>query len=674
MRFFSRILARDSGVQSKFLVNVIIPPLLTLIVLGLVGYLALSATVRASAETQLGSVSDTIAGKIDREFTLRKQVLKNLAQEYTQMESSYKTLVAANETDSKGCADLIKQKNDYVATDGGPCVNYLPGLVAASRSGGNLLEALSVAANTRLEELRKAQNDQINTRLSSYINTFPETTNIIISDDKGMVGYTISAKGVDTSKFQDYFLRTSKKTLGDHGQQITGDVITSDSLRRVVFAYPIKQSQDSDKSAGVIYAGFNLDSKDYLYPSWKTTKVDSSKEYYVIVNKNTLDSFPRVSGELYKPALDEFSTTKNDVVEFKGVGSNYVGTFTSVENTPWVVLAASPVAYALDTVAQTRIVGITVIGVLILGFLWVGTMFTRRTVREILPLVAAAVSYTNGNLDYKIETEKLKYREFKQLGEILNNMADRTKQAEAEIEAKNKELINIVTHEIRSPLTAINGSLSMLVEEKMGQMDDTANTLATRAFLSTNRLNNLITDLLDMARLDAGKTVFNVKSVDMNKVVANMIEMQQESAIEHRVKLYKPSKQVDAIVDVDPTKIEVVLTNLLSNAIKYNNPDGGSVSVELNSDDTMLTVAVSDTGLGIPDEQKSGIFQKFFTIKDDQRFGIPSSGLGLYVTKGFVEGMGGKIWFESNLASGTVFYFTVPLTSAKIEQPATGSV
>ena len=141
-----------------------------------------------------------------------------------------------------------------------------------------------------------------------------------------------------------------------------------------------------------------------------------------------------------------------------------------------------------------------------------------------------------------------------------------------------------------------------------------------------------------------------------------MIEVQKLPAAEKGITVqYQPSATPISIV-ADKTKLEIILTNFISNGIKYNRPNG-SVVISQDVQAGMVQITIADSGLGIPEEQQAKMFQKFFRVEGTDRSNIPGTGLGMYITKQFIEGMGGKLWFESVHGKGTAFHFTVPIAT-----------
>ena len=303
-----------------------------------------------------------------------------------------------------------------------------------------------------------------------------------------------------------------------------------------------------------------------------------------------------------------------------------------------------------------------------MSFTWVGSRFVRRTVDRILGLVGGAVVFSSGQLTHRIDTARMSDKEFSQLAEIMNNMAIKIQAAEDAIVQKDKEFINVATHEIKAPITAIIGNLSMTLEDGMGQMDETAQLLAGQAYTSTIRLRDLVNELLDIARLESGRAQFNLEPIDLGKEITDMLVLQKTPALEKQITMvYQPSGQ-PVTVRADKTKLEIILTNFISNGIKYNRPSG-QLTVTTSVSGAHVEIAIADTGLGIPADQQAHMFQKFFRVDAPDRAGIPGTGLGMYVTKQFIEGMGGTLRFESEHGKGTTFFFTVPLATNNEKAP-----
>jgi signal transduction histidine kinase len=326
-----------------------------------------------------------------------------------------------------------------------------------------------------------------------------------------------------------------------------------------------------------------------------------------------------------------------------------------------LVAVASPSAIVLSPLRDAQLVAVIIIGVLLLGFLWVGAFFIAKTLRSIIGLVAGAVMFSSGKLDYKIRLSNAD-REFVSLADTMNTMATRIAAAEKELDEKNKEFISIATHELRTPLTAILGNLSLVYEDMAAHLDDTVRPLVKQVYESTNRLRELVNDMLDVARLEGGRAEFVLTAVDIGALATDVIANLQVTAAEKLVSLSYDRQNAQSVT-ADESRVRIVLNNFVSNAIKYNRPNG-TVSVAHQVKDGELVTMIKDTGLGIPEDQKAHMFEKFFRVKHEDRKDVVGTGLGMHITREYVIKMGGEVWFESVHGQGTTFYFSLPLATS----------
>ena len=170
----------------------------------------------------------------------------------------------------------------------------------------------------------------------------------------------------------------------------------------------------------------------------------------------------------------------------------------------------------------------------------------------------------------------------------------------------------------------------------------------------------LIDDLLDVTRLQAGRLELHIEPVDIVAMLQRILKRQQITTEQHTLSLITPLEHL--VVQVDPRRMEQVLNNLLNNAIKYS-PVGGNVGVTIEEDAArqVAIVSVRDSGIGIPVEQQARVFGRFVRADNARAHGIGGTGLGLYLCRELVERHGGRIWFESEEGEGSTFHITLPL-------------
>ena len=227
-------------------------------------------------------------------------------------------------------------------------------------------------------------------------------------------------------------------------------------------------------------------------------------------------------------------------------------------------------------------------------------------------------------------------------------------------EKLKKEFVSIVSHELRTPLTSIRGSLGLLINGVMGEFTPKVNKLLEIANSNCERLLLLISDILDIEKIEAGKMVFELKRTDLMEMVNSSVEANQMYANQYGVSLQFIEPDVRIFVNVDTDRLMQVLANLISNACKFS-PKGESVSIEMKKIQNKVRVLVSDKGPGVPLEFQSRIFQKFAQAdsSDSRRKG--GTGLGLSISRSIIEKFGGVLHFITKPNEGATFYFDLPI-------------
>jgi two-component system sensor histidine kinase KdpD len=238
-------------------------------------------------------------------------------------------------------------------------------------------------------------------------------------------------------------------------------------------------------------------------------------------------------------------------------------------------------------------------------------------------------------------------------------MAEQAKHAELlkATERLQTTLLNMISHDLRTPLVSITGALSSLQQQEVQFDESTRDSLIDNAREEAERLNRLVGNLLDMTRIEAGGLELKPEPCDVQDVVGSALE-QAERILESRpVKVDVPLGL--PLVPMDFVMMVQVLVNLLDNAVKYS-PVGSPIEVHAGIEDSELQIEVADRGIGIPPADLERVFDKFYRV---QRPGsVTGSGLGLSICKGIMEAHGGRIWAEAREAGGTLVTLALPLT------------
>jgi PAS domain S-box-containing protein len=227
------------------------------------------------------------------------------------------------------------------------------------------------------------------------------------------------------------------------------------------------------------------------------------------------------------------------------------------------------------------------------------------------------------------------------------------------VEQMKSDFVSTVSHELRAPLTSIYGFAETLLRQDILFGDDERKTFLGYIASESQRLTGIVDALLNVARLDTGDLKVNMAPTDVRGVVDEVVQSAQDGAGNgHRVVVDLPEETLAASADRD--KLRQVFSILLDNALKYSR-EGGKVTVGVERKHDTVEVSVVDEGIGIPQADQDQIFRKFYRGADaETRVGASGTGLGLFIARGLVTAMGGRIWVESREGEGSTFAFELP--------------
>ena len=243
---------------------------------------------------------------------------------------------------------------------------------------------------------------------------------------------------------------------------------------------------------------------------------------------------------------------------------------------------------------------------------------------------------------------------------------------EKEVDKAKTEFVSLASHQLKTPLSAVNWYSEMLTDETAGKLNEQQKDFLREIREGNNRMIKLINGLLNVSRIDMGTLSISPEPVDLKKETDGLLAELQFGIKAKNVKIIKKYDPALSLIDLDLNLIRIVLQNLLSNAIKYSR-ENGQVIIEIKKlNPKEAYVAVSDDGYGIPKKQQPSIFKKLFRADNVKSMKVEGTGLGLYVAKAVVEAFGGKIDFKSEENKGTTFFFTLPLKGAKKKEGSKG--
>lgn len=235
-----------------------------------------------------------------------------------------------------------------------------------------------------------------------------------------------------------------------------------------------------------------------------------------------------------------------------------------------------------------------------------------------------------------------------------------------EVDKMKDMFISMASHELRSPLTAINGYMELLKEKKEIMNDKDSSHWTNNISASIDRLQNLINDILEVSRIEGNRLPVEITNFDPKEIIPQSVEELKSHAVQKELALeYKPGEE-SALVKADVNRLKQVLVNLISNSIKYT--EKGSVEVSTAVKDGKFLIIVADTGIGISAEAQKNLFQKFSRIQNEKTKGIIGTGLGLWITQELIKRMNGKISVESIEGVGSHFTVELPLAEKTLEK------
>ncbi|MBI5623184.1 MAG: HAMP domain-containing protein [Elusimicrobia bacterium] len=226
---------------------------------------------------------------------------------------------------------------------------------------------------------------------------------------------------------------------------------------------------------------------------------------------------------------------------------------------------------------------------------------------------------------------------------------------EKEIEKMKEEFLHYITHDLRNPLGSAMGFIEVLLKGLVGNLSPEQHNMISSIQRSMSRLMAMVNNILDIAKMESGRMKVSLSSVNLGTVAARSISILESLSKQKKITVVFEAAG-DYSVDADPDMVERVYTNLLGNAIKFT-PSEGKITLSAADEGDRIKCGVSDTGDGVPESYRDKIFEKFEQVAGQKRGG---TGLGLTITKYFVEAHRGRVWVESEVGKGSQFYFTIP--------------
>lgn len=350
-------------------------------------------------------------------------------------------------------------------------------------------------------------------------------------------------------------------------------------------------------------------------------------------------------------------------------GTNIIASLTEDWHILQYGLFGSPVfvSFLAYLIVRYRAFNVKLIGAqaLVVGLiLLIGSQFffLKDTLSFILVAVTLVLAIIFGFILIRSVQEEIKRKEELQL--LTQELAEANQELKR-LDAAKSEFISIASHQLRTPLTAIRGYVSLVLEGSYGKVTPTLQDVLNKVYTVNNRMGQLVEDLLNISRIESGRVQFNFIEAQIEPIVADLVDMFSIMAKDRGlyVKIKLPKKSLPKL-KLDVNKIREVISNLIDNGLKYTKEGGVTVSVD--GDSSCVSIRVQDTGIGVDIESSKRLFEKFTRSSETMKLDVSGTGLGLYVGKNFVEAHGGLLTVESEgPGKGATFIVKLPVEGAE---------
>ena len=372
---------------------------------------------------------------------------------------------------------------------------------------------------------------------------------------------------------------------------------------------------------------------------------------YIIVKDNYI--FDEGKTIITEDVINAFKGKSHSHINYKS--SSAVITTPIIDDTGKIsgVIKVSLSGYAtIQTINYMKRISIAVMIALLLVFSGILVFVIYKLTSPAKDMKEAILSLSDGDKNARIKKQTIK--EYKDIGDAVNVLLDRLES----IDGSRDEFVSNVSHELKTPMTSMKVLADSLLATENAPIEMYKEFMQDIAE-EIDRENEIIGDLLNLVRTDGERAVLNIETVDVNELMEVVLKRLKPIALKNNIEIiFESMRPVTA--SIDRVKFIIVLTNIIENAIKYNHPEGW-VKITLNADHKFFYVDVSDSGIGIPEECKDHVFERFYRVDKARPRETGGTGLGLAITKNIVLLHKGTIKFYSKENEGTTFNIRIPL-------------
>lgn len=415
----------------------------------------------------------------------------------------------------------------------------------------------------------------------------------------------------------------------------------SNILASDILAMDFLKNPDSD------VADVEIQQMAYAY----SARILITNSDYIIVKDNYI--FDEGKTIITEDVINAFKGKSHSHINYKS--SSAVITTPIIDDTGKIsgVIKVSISGYAtIQTINYMKRISIAVMIALLLVFSGILVFVIYKLTSPAKDMKEAILSLSDGDKNARIKKQTIK--EYKDIGDAVNVLLDRLES----IDGSRDEFVSNVSHELKTPMTSMKVLADSLLATENAPIEMYKEFMQDIAE-EIDRENEIIGDLLNLVRTDGERAVLNIETVDVNELMEVVLKRLKPIAVKNNIEIiFESMRPVTA--SIDRVKFIIVLTNIIENAIKYNHPEGW-VKITLNADHKFFYVDVSDSGIGIPEECKDQVFERFYRVDKARSRETGGTGLGLAITKNIVLLHKGTIKFYSKENEGTTFNIRIPL-------------
>ncbi len=342
-------------------------------------------------------------------------------------------------------------------------------------------------------------------------------------------------------------------------------------------------------------------------------------------------------------------------------GTQVIGSINQIQDTDWFFIFEIDEAEAYQEFVVLQILVGYTLSILAIVVFGTSLHFSKTFARPIIDLKESAEEISSGNLDSPIKA-KGSY-EIVKLSESMDQMRKTIKKQLEELKETDRaktEFLNMISHEFKNPLGPIIGFSKGLQKPKLyGELNSKQLDVLKKISTNAEGLQSMIAELLDIQNLELGTMEFDYGKFKVDELMREVCKKFESKIIERKIQLVNKT-QNSIVIQSDELKIKQVLSHLIDNAIDFVPKENGKIEICVQEADDSVSFFVKDNGVGIPKEKQENLFKKFYQVSQGHTREHGGVGLGISICKGIVEGLGGKIWVESEPGKGTAFYFNIP--------------